>query len=406
MQDTGHPENTSGNTPGCIFSCFLPENPSWIYFVHLYTSHDIIATKMMPSSGRAHPHVYTVQVWSKSDWQFLRYWHFCIPPACPSLTIISHPAPETWPQNWHQCHNNSQPSLPRPQQMPLLVHWQLGWHLSACQCTTGIPKMLTTHSPYFVVPWELAPPQLHSARQWGPPQLCFCSPRHQIPRNACTMDANQQRRGRESNQGKSFCLPWPNPAGNDTLCQHPCASLRTWRDSSQAGRGPPRSHCMHQDTDGLLWDDQWSVLQAQTTLPYHLCILPQGKAPTETYCQALQDTLQWAGWHCCEPFCHATCQGTSLPQLQTCGNNPPGQKADGPYQPQQPWSHTICTLQGLSQLHPTAPSWQSKLPSMWFPLFQMQQNGTLGTKMPWWQATPPKECTSTWATAEEFQMPT
>ena len=32
--------------------------------------------------------------------------------------------------------------------------------------------------------------------------------------------------------------------------------------------------------------------------------------------------------------------------------------------PQQPWSHTICTLQGLSQLHPTAPSWQIKLPSM------------------------------------------
>ena len=40
------------------------------------------------------------------------------------------------------------------------------------------------------------------------------------------------------------------------------------------------------------------------------------------------------------------------------------QRADGPHQPQQPWSHTICTLQGLSQLHPTAPSWQSQLPSM------------------------------------------
>ena len=43
-------------------------------------------------------------------------------------------------------------------------------------------------------------------------------------------------------------------------------------------------------------------------------------------------------------------------------------------------SHTICTLQGLSQLHPTAPSWQSKLPHMWFPLFKMQQDGTLGTQ--------------------------
>ena len=55
---------------------------------------------------------------------------------------------------------------------------------------------------------------------------------------------------------------------------------------------------------------------------------------------------------------------------------------------------------------PTAPSWQSKLPSMWFPLFQMWQNGTLGTQVPWWQATPTKECTSTWVTAEEVQMPT
>ena len=110
--------------------------------------------------------------------------------------------------------------------------------------------------------------------------------------------------------------------------------------------------------------------------------------------------------HCCEPLCHPTCQGTSLPQLQTCGHNLPGQRADSPHQPQQPWSHTICTLQGLSQLHPTAPSWQSKLPSTWFPLFQMWQNGTLGTQMPWWQATPTKECTSTWVTAEEVQMPT
>ena len=53
----------------------------------------------------------------------------------------------------------------------------------------------------------------------------------------------------------------------------------------------------------------------------------------------------------------------------------------------------------------TAPSWQSKLPRMWFPLFQMWQDGTLGTEMLWWQASPTKECTSTWVTAEEVQMP-
>ena len=56
MQDTGHPEIT----PGCIFICFLPGNPSGVCFVHLYTPCDIIATKTMPSSSRAHPQVFCV----------------------------------------------------------------------------------------------------------------------------------------------------------------------------------------------------------------------------------------------------------------------------------------------------------------------------------------------------------
>ena len=43
MQDTGHP----GITPGCIFPCFLPENPSGVHFMYLYAPHDIFATKMM-----------------------------------------------------------------------------------------------------------------------------------------------------------------------------------------------------------------------------------------------------------------------------------------------------------------------------------------------------------------------
>ena len=197
------------------------------------------------------------------------------------------------------------------------------------------------------------------------------------------MDANWQQRGTEGDQGQSFCLPQLYPTGNDTRCQYPCAPWRIGRDCGQARRGPPRSHHMHQDPDGPLQDDQWWALQAWTTLLYHPCILLQGKAPRKTYGQAIQDTLQWAGWDCCEPLCHPTCQGTSLPQHQTCGHNLPEPRADSPHQPWQPWLHTICTLQGLSQLHPTAHSWQSKLPSMWFPLFQMWQNGTLGTKMPW-----------------------
>ena len=60
-----------------------------MHFVHLYAPCDILAVKTMPSSGRAHPHPYNVQVWSKLDWQCLRYQHFHIlPPVFPNLTII------------------------------------------------------------------------------------------------------------------------------------------------------------------------------------------------------------------------------------------------------------------------------------------------------------------------------
>ena len=96
-------------------------------------------------------------------------------------------------------------------------------------------------------------------------------------------------------------------------------------------------------------------------------------------------------------------QGTSLPQLQTCGHNLPGQKANSPHQPQLPWSHTICTLQGLSQQNPAG---RVNCPACDSHCSKCNKMGTLGTQMPWWQATPTKECTSTWVTTEEVQMPT
>ena len=102
----------------------------------------------------------------------------------------------------------------------------------------SFPRCLSLLLHILPYPGELAPPQLHSSRQQGPPQVCLCSPGNQIPRNGCTMDANRQWRGTESNQSESFCLPWPNPTGNDSWCQHPCVSWRTQRYCSQAGRGP------------------------------------------------------------------------------------------------------------------------------------------------------------------------
>ena len=52
------------------------------------------------------------------------------------------------------------------------------------------------------------------------------------------MDVIWQQRGTESNQGKSFCLPWLNQTGNNTWCQHPCVPWRTQRYLVRPGEDP------------------------------------------------------------------------------------------------------------------------------------------------------------------------
>ena len=61
MQDTGHPGKHLGTLQVVSIFAFLPENVPPMHFALLYAPHDIIATKMMPSNGRAHPQVYCVQ---------------------------------------------------------------------------------------------------------------------------------------------------------------------------------------------------------------------------------------------------------------------------------------------------------------------------------------------------------
>ena len=60
MQDTGHPGKHLGTLQVVSIFAFLPENVPPICFALPCTPHDVIATKMMPSSGRAHPQVYCV----------------------------------------------------------------------------------------------------------------------------------------------------------------------------------------------------------------------------------------------------------------------------------------------------------------------------------------------------------
>ena len=49
------------NTPGCIFPHFSTRKHILGTFVHSYAPHDIVAAKMMPPSGRAHPQLHCVK---------------------------------------------------------------------------------------------------------------------------------------------------------------------------------------------------------------------------------------------------------------------------------------------------------------------------------------------------------
>ena len=215
------------NTPGCIFPCFGQEikqkcilGAPMPFLVPLHTHPDIIGMKTTPPNGRAHTHLHSIQVWSQWNWQFLSYSYFCtLPPVFPDLTIIW--PSETWPQN--QPHNNSSLSLPRPQLMPLLACWLPEPHPSACPPMTGTRKMHTTLSLYFGIPWRIGSSSTTSHLTVRITTDTFLQPWEQIPGDACPVDTNQQRRGTESDQSKSFCLPWQNTSGNDTWCQtHVC----------------------------------------------------------------------------------------------------------------------------------------------------------------------------------------
>ena len=90
-------QDTFRNTPGCIFPCFSARKHTWGKFCTPICTPLCHCHKNDAPSGRAHPHVYTVQVWSKSDRWFLRYRHFCILPPCFSYSNhYQHLITSTW----------------------------------------------------------------------------------------------------------------------------------------------------------------------------------------------------------------------------------------------------------------------------------------------------------------------
>ena len=208
---------------------------------------------------------------------------FCVIPLFSDLTII-------WPSRiWNMA------SEPMPQQMITQ---------SAQATADAIASVLTVRTTSISLPiynWDSKDAYhcfsifWHTLENWllltCITPICFCSPGNQIPGDACTIDAYWQWRGMERDQGKSFCLPWQNTTGNDTQHQHPCAPWRTWGCCGQARRRPSSPCCMQQNTDGQLQDDQWWAPWAWAASLYHPCILPQGKAPWQTYGKTIQDTF-------------------------------------------------------------------------------------------------------------------
>ena len=315
------------------------------------------------------------------------------------------PASETWLQIWP--HNNWSPSLPRPLQMPLLVCWQLGQHPSACQPMTGIPKMLTTLSPYFAVPWRTGSSSTAFHQTAGTTSGMFLQPWEPNPwrcmHNGCQLAVKRNRKwprqklllsSTESRQGMTHDVNTHVHLGElkDIVArleedpQDLVACIKTLMDHCKMIND---EHCKHE---------------------LHCCIVhaychkgkPLGKLmakPFKTPSNELADIAvnHFAIQHAREQVSHSSKPVDTICQDKrwmvhtshsSNGHTPPAPSKDCPN----------CTQQ-----HQTG---RANCPACWFPLFQMWQNGTLGTKMPWWQATPTKECTSTWVTAEEVQMPT
>ena len=50
------------------------------FLVHLCAPCNITSIKMMPCSGREHPQLYCVKIWSQSNQRCQSYWWFCTPP--------------------------------------------------------------------------------------------------------------------------------------------------------------------------------------------------------------------------------------------------------------------------------------------------------------------------------------
>ena len=150
------------------------------------------------------------------------------------------------------------------------------------------------------------------------------------------------------NQTKSPLHSLKRYNGNDTWCQHPCTTWTTWGCCSQAWRGPPRSCHTHQNTDGLLWDDQWWTQRAWAVPTYCLCLSPSRKAPQQTYSQIFQNSsskltdisvnhfsiqhTQEQVSHSSKPvgaICHDKCQGACTSH-DGDGHTPPALSRDCP----------------------------------------------------------------------------
>ena len=375
-------------------------------FAHPYAPCDVITVKMMPPSGRAHPQLFCVKFWSKStdsSWD--------------TATFVSYPSPVFSQSDHYQTCTWDMASELTPQQ--LITQ-------SAQATADTITSALTARTVSISMPvydWDSQDAYhsfsifCHTLENWLLLNCILPDSENHLRYVFAVLGTKSQemhaqwmptrsKEETESNQGKSFCFPRPNPSEHDKWCQHPCASWRTWRDSSQAGRGP-------QD-----------LIACIKTLMDHCEMINDEHCEHKLHCHiicAYCHEVKLLGTHIAKPFKTPSNKLADIAvnhfaiqhaREQVSHSSKP---VDTICQDKRWMVHTSHSSHGHTQSAPSKdcpnctqqhPAGRANCPVHDSRCSKCDKMGTLGIKMLWWQATSTKECTSTWVTAEEVQMPT
>ena len=365
---------TLGNTTITLqvvsFLVFSPRKTPRMHFMHLYAPCDVIATKMMPPSGRAYPHACTVQVWSKLELQFLRYGHFCIPPLLP---VFSQSDPYQTSSIWNMA------SELTPQQ--LITQ-------SAQATANAIANVLTARMVSISLPvydWDAQDAYhsfsifCHTLENWlllncilpdikDHLRYVFASlGTKSLEMHAQWMPTSSKEEQKVTKAKASAFLDWIQQGMTRDVNTH--VHLGELKEIVARPGEDPQDLIAHIKT---LMDHCEMINDEHHKHKLHCCIVHayyhEGKLlgklmakPFNTPSNELADIAvnHFAIQHTREQVSHSSKMVDTIHQdkwqVAHTSNNSNG--------------HTpSASSKDCPQLHPTAPSWQSKLPGMWFPI--------------------------------------